>query len=75
VGFKNPTTTSVTASPTTVTAGTRVVYLAVVTPKSGSGTLTGTISFASGSTSLCTAVLSGGVAACGATNAPVGPTP
>ena len=26
-----------------------------------------------GSTSLCAAVLSGGVAACGATNAPVGP--
>jgi hypothetical protein len=72
VGFKNPTTTSVTVSPATVAAGTRVVYLAVVTPKSGSDTPTGTISFASGSTSLCTAVLSGGVAACGATNAPVG---
>jgi hypothetical protein len=72
VGLKNPTTTSVTLSPTTVTAGARVVYLAVVTPKSGTGTPTGTISFTTGSTSLCTAVLSGGVAACGATNAPVG---
>jgi hypothetical protein len=71
-GYTKPTTTSVTLSPATVTAGTRVVYLVVVTPKSGTGTPTGTISFTTGSTSLCTAVLSGGVAACGATNAPVG---
>jgi hypothetical protein len=71
-GLTNPTTTSVTLSPATVTAGTRVVYLVVVAPKSGTGTPAGTISFATGSTSLCTAVLSGGVAACGATSAPVG---
>jgi hypothetical protein len=70
--FNIATTTSVTLSPTKVTAGTRVVYLAVVTPKSGTGTPTGTITFITGSTSLCTAVLSGGVAACGATNAPTG---
>ena len=44
----------------------------MVTPKTGSGTPTGTIAFKTGSTSLCSAVLSGGVAACGATNAPVG---
>ena len=61
-----------TLSPAKATAGTRVVYLVVVTPKSGTGTPTGTISFTSGSTSLCTAVLSGGVAACGATKAPAG---
>jgi hypothetical protein len=72
VGFKNPTTTSVTLSPATVTAGTRVAYLAVVTPKSGTGTPTGSITFTTGSTTLCTAVLSGGDAACGATNAPAG---
>jgi hypothetical protein len=72
VGFKNPTTTSVTLSPATVTSGTRVAYLAIVTPHSGTGTPTGTISFTIGSTTLCTAVLSGGDAACGATNAPVG---
>jgi hypothetical protein len=70
--FTNPTTTSVTLSPATVTAGTRVVYLVVMTPKPGTGTPTGTISFTTGSTLLCTAVLSGGVAACGATNAPAG---
>jgi hypothetical protein len=72
VGFTNPTTTSVTLNPTTAAAGARVVYLAVVTPKSGTGTPTGTISFTTGTTKLCTAVLSGGVAACGATNAPAG---
>jgi hypothetical protein len=70
--FSIATTTSVTVSPTSVASGTRVIYLAVVTPKSGTGTPTGTISFSTGSTSLCTAVLSGGVAACGAINAPVG---
>ena len=72
VSFKNPTTTSVTVSPATVTAGTNVIYLAVVTPQSGTGTPAGTITFTTGSTTLCTAVLSGGVAACGATTAPVG---
>ena len=71
-GYAKPTTTLVTLSPATAMAGTRVVYLVVVTPKSGTGTPTGTISFTTGSTSLCTAVLSGGVAACGATSAPVG---
>jgi len=70
--FNKPTTTSVTLSPATVKAGTRVAYLAVVTPNSGTGTPTGTITFTTGSTTLCTAVLSGGVAACGATNAPAG---
>ena len=61
-----------TVSPATVTAGASVIYLAVVTPQSGTGTPAGTITFSIGSTSLCTAVLSGGVAACGATTAPVG---
>jgi Big-like domain-containing protein/parallel beta helix pectate lyase-like protein len=70
--YTNPTTTSVTVSPATVTPGTSVVYLVVVKPASGAGTPTGTITFATGSTTLCTAVLSGGVAACGATNAPAG---
>ena len=71
-GYTNPTTTSVTLTPATVTAGAQVAYLAVVTPQSGTGTPAGTISFSTGSTSLCTAVLSGGVAACGATTAPAG---
>ena len=70
--FNIATTTAVTVSPATVTSGTRVVYLAVVAPKSGTGTPAGTITFTTGSTTLCTAVLSGGVAACGAANAPAG---
>jgi hypothetical protein len=70
--FNKPTTTSVTLNPTTVTVGASVIYLAVVTPQSGTGTPAGTITFTTGSTTLCTAVLSGGVAACGATTAPVG---
>jgi Bacterial Ig-like domain (group 3) len=68
----NPTTTLVTLTPATVTAGTRVAYLAVVNPQSGTGTPTGTITFTTGTTTLCTTVLSGGDGACGATNAPVG---
>jgi hypothetical protein len=70
--FSKGTTTSVSVNQATVTAGTSVIYLAVVTPKSGTGTPAGTITFTTGSTTLCTAILSGGVAACGATNAPVG---
>jgi len=70
--FSIGTTTSVTVNPTSVASGTRVIYQAVVTPKSGTGTPTGTITFTTGATSLCTAILSGGVAACGATNAPAG---
>jgi hypothetical protein len=72
VGVTKPTKTSVTVIRTKVTAGTRVVYLVVVTPRSGTGTPTGTISFTIASKILCKAVLSGGVAACGATSAPVG---
>jgi hypothetical protein len=66
------TTSEVTAIPATVTAGERVAFLIVVTPKSGTGTPTGSVAFTIGSTKLCNAVLSGGDAACGATNAPVG---
>lgn len=72
VGSTIPTTTSVTLIPTTVTVGTRVVFLVTVTPGVGTGTPTGKISFTTGKKTLCKAVLSGGVAACGATTAPVG---
>jgi hypothetical protein len=71
-GLTSPTATTVTLEQARVKAGTRVVYLAVVTPHPGSGTPTGTVTFTTGSTSLCKAVLSGDVAACGATNAPTG---
>lgn len=77
VQFKNPTTTAVTVSPTQVTAGQRVIYLAVVNQQQTSiGDPTGTITFTARPTdethitSLCQAVLVGTVAACGAYNAP-----
>ena len=72
VSAPNASTSTVTVSPSTVTSGAKVAYLIVVNPKSGTGTPTGSVAFTVGSTSLCKAVLSGGVAACGATNAPVG---
>jgi hypothetical protein len=72
VGSTTPTTTSVTLIPKKVTSGTRVVYLAEVAPTSGTGTPKGKITFTTGTKTLCKAVLSGGVAACGATTAPVG---
>jgi hypothetical protein len=74
VGLTSPTTTLVTLIPATATTGTKVAYQAVVNPQSGTGTPTGTITFTTGTTSLCTAVLSGGVAACGAANASIRPS-
>ena len=73
VALTNTTTTTVTLLPaTSVAHGTRVTYVVAVTPKTGNGIPTGTVTFKTGPTSLCKAVLSGGVAACGATTAPVG---
>jgi hypothetical protein len=72
VGYTIATTTAVTVIPGSVTLGTRVVYLVTVTPQSGTGTPTGKVTFTTGKKTLCSAVLSGGVAACGATTAPVG---
>jgi hypothetical protein len=66
------TTTTISLTPASAAAGTRVIYLAVVAPKTGTATPAGTITFTTGTTTLCTAVLSGGVAACGATTAPKG---
>ena len=72
VSAPSATTSKMGVSPATVTHGTKVAYGIEVSPKSGTGTPTGSVVFTIGSTTLCTAVLSGGVAACGATNAPVG---
>lgn len=72
VGSTAPSTTSVTLIPTTVPSGTRVIFLVTVAPTSGSGTPTGKVTFATDKLTLCKATLSGGVAACGATTAPVG---
>ncbi len=72
VGSTIPTSTSIRLIPTTVPFGTRVIYLVTVVPNSGTGTPTGKVTFKIGKAVLCKAVLSGGVAACGATTAPVG---
>ena len=67
------TTTTVSTLPsTTAPGGTRVVYVASVEPVVGSGTPAGSVTFKIGSTMLCTAPLTGGAGACGATNAPTG---
>ncbi len=65
-----PTSVVVTAMPSTVVAGHKVVYIASV--NSTIGTATGSVAFSIGSTVLCTAQLTGGAGACGSTKAPAG---
>ena len=64
------TTTAVTASPATSTLGTPVTYSATV--GSAGPPPTGTVAFTDGSTTLCTATVSGGRGSCSATNTPQG---
>ena len=56
------TSTSLTASANNVTAGTSVTLNSTVTPASGSGTPTGTVTFMDGATTLSTQTLSSGAA-------------
>ncbi len=67
-GYVVVSTTSVSVSPTSVNYGSIVNYSATVTPSSA----TGSVTFAIGSATLCTATLSGGAGSCTATNAPGG---
>jgi hypothetical protein len=53
------TTTTLTATPTSATVGTAVSLTATVTPASGTGVPTGTVTFQNGSTVLGTATLNG----------------
>jgi len=64
------TTTVPTVNPASTTPGSRVAYSAAVSATAG--TPSGTVSFAVGSTSLCSAELSAGTASCAASDAPVG---
>ena len=57
------TTTELTASASTVNTGTSVTFTADVTPSSGTGTPTGTVSFMNGGTVLGTGTLGSGQAA------------
>lgn len=72
VGATTPSKTTVTLLPATVASGTNVAYVVTVAPTSGTGTPTGKVTFKIGTVILCKAALSGGVAACGSTSAPVG---
>ena len=65
-----PTTTAVSANPATSSSGTPVTYSATV--GSAGPPPTGTVTFADGSTTLCTAKVSGGRGSCTATNTPQG---
>ena len=64
------TTTSVTATPASVTSGTSVTLAATIS--SSAGMPTGTVTFSTGSTSLGTATLNAGVATLATTALPVG---
>jgi hypothetical protein len=66
---KFATTTGATTDPTSTTYGSSVSYSATV---AGGENPTGTVSFAVGAVSLCTAALSNGTATCSADNAPAG---
>jgi hypothetical protein len=66
------TQTAVSTGTTSVAAGQSVTYSATVTPTSGIGTPTGTVTFASGPTPLCVATLVSATASCSSDNAPVG---
>jgi hypothetical protein len=69
VTYGQPSTqTAVTANPGSPTLGTSVTYSATVT----GGTPSGSVTFSTGSTSLCTATLSSGSGSCSATAAPLG---
>jgi hypothetical protein len=68
-----PTTTvSLTNSPPALTVGQAVTFTATVTPTSGSGTPTGTVTFQEGATVLATVSLNGGVATFGTTSLAAG---
>jgi hypothetical protein len=68
---KATTTTSASVNPVSTTFGKSVTYSATVS--AGGGTPTGNVTFADGSTTLCTTGnLQGGSGSCAATNAPVG---
>jgi hypothetical protein len=68
------TTTTPSVSPTTATSGESVSYSATVADATtgSTGTPAGSVKFTIGSTTICTARLSGGSGSCRATTAPIG---
>ena len=70
---KTPSQTSVGAAPNSVTHGASVTYSATVTTNgTGLPTPSGSITFTTGSTALCTATLSSGSGSCSTSAAPAG---
>jgi hypothetical protein len=69
-----PTTTTASATPISSSSGQSVTYGVHVTPTSGTGVPTGTVTFKVGATTLCTtpALDGSGNGSCSASNAPVG---
>jgi photosystem II stability/assembly factor-like uncharacterized protein len=65
-------TTVISVSPSPAAAGQGVTYSATVSSASGSGTPTGTVAFTTGTTTLCTATLSGATGSCTSNSAPPG---
>ena len=65
-------TTVISVSPSPAAAGQGVTYSAIVISASGSGTPIGTVAFTTGTTTLCTATLSGATGSCTSTSAPTG---
>ena len=65
-------TTTATAAPASALIGGHVAYSATVAPNSGGGTPTGTVTFTTGATALCSAPLAAGTASCSSTSAPLG---
>jgi hypothetical protein len=59
VTVTTPTNTALTASAATITLGQSVTFTATVTPQSGTGVPTGTVTFLDGTTSLGTGTLNG----------------
>jgi hypothetical protein len=73
---EEPSQTAITASPSPVTIGSQVTYSATVTTSvSGLPTPTGSVTFSTGATPLCTATLSGGSGSCNSSAAPAGTDP
>jgi hypothetical protein len=68
-----PTTTTATATPGSSSPNQSVTYSVNVAPTTGSGVPTGTVTFTTGATFLCTTGLDGsGNGSCSANNAPIG---
>ncbi len=71
-GQPSTTTNSVNASPSPAALGTSVTYSATVAATGGVVTPIGSVTFSTGSTSLCTATLSSGSGSCVSSAAPIG---